>query len=78
MDGRCRYKIAVFVAFGAGKTTLIRRPDPESRHVEADRAGGMKTVALDCGRTESAGTQISLSGPPGRNGFCVRPRDHRF
>jgi len=65
MANGCRYKIVVFGAFGAGKTTLIRTLDPRSKHVEVDSAGGTTTVALDFGRTESAGKQIYLFGTPG-------------
>ncbi len=47
-----RYKIVVFGAFGAGKTTLVKTLDPESYHVEADCAGGTTTIALDFGRVQ--------------------------
>ncbi len=69
MAGSCRYKIVVFGAFGAGKTTLIRTLDPGSKHVEADCAGGTTTVALDFGKFESSGRQVYLFGTPGQERF---------
>ena len=69
MASGCRYKIVVFGAFGAGKTTLIQTLDPGSKHVEADCPGGTTTVALDFGRFESSGRLIFLFGTPGQERF---------
>jgi len=62
-------KIVVFGAFGAGKTTLIKTLDPESRHVEAPCAGGTTTVALDFGKLHLNGCNIHLFGTPGQERF---------
>jgi small GTP-binding protein len=64
-----RYKIVVFGAFGAGKTTLVKTLDPESTHVEADCAGGTTTVALDFGRVLMDGNHIHIFGTPGQERF---------
>lgn len=64
-----KLKIVVFGAFGAGKTTLIRTLDPESKHIEANCAGGTTTVALDFGRIERDGCHIHLFGTPGQERF---------
>ncbi len=45
-----KYKIVVFGAFGAGKSTLIQTLDPQAKHIEAECAGGTTTIALDYGR----------------------------
>lgn len=67
-DGR-KCKIVVFGAFGAGKTTFIRTIDPESKHVEANCAGGTTTVALDFGRVEVEGCNVHIFGTPGQERF---------
>ena len=64
-----RCKIVVFGAFGAGKTTLVKTLDPESRHVEADCAGGTTTIALDFGRVQVNGNHIHIFGTPGQERF---------
>ena len=64
-----KVKIVVFGAFGAGKTTLIRTLDPESKHIEANCAGGTTTVALDFGRIHDNGCHIHLFGTPGQERF---------
>ena len=64
-----RCKIVVFGAFGAGKTTLVKTLDPESRHVEADYAGGTTTIALDFGRVQVNGNHIHIFGTPGQERF---------
>ena len=64
-----KLKIVVFGAFGAGKTTLIRTLDPESKHIEANCAGGTTTVALDFGRIEKDGCHIHIFGTPGQERF---------
>ena len=69
MDQDKKYKIVVFGAFGAGKTTLIRTLDPASSHVEAVCAGGTTTVALDYGRVQVNGTNIHIFGTPGQERF---------
>jgi uncharacterized protein len=62
-------KIVVFGAFGAGKTTLIKTLDPESKHIEANCAGGTTTVALDFGRIQLNGCHIHVYGTPGQERF---------
>jgi uncharacterized protein len=64
-----KLKIVVFGAFGAGKTTLITTLDPESKHVEANCAGGTTTVALDFGRIQKDGCHIHMYGTPGQERF---------
>lgn len=64
-----KLKIVVFGAFGAGKTTLIKTLDPESKHVEANCAGGTTTVALDFGRIQMDGYHIHMFGTPGQERF---------
>jgi hypothetical protein len=64
-----KLKIVVFGAFGAGKTTLIKTIDPQSKHVEANCAGGTTTVALDFGRIQNDGCHIHLFGTPGQERF---------
>lgn len=62
-------KIVIFGAFGAGKTTLVRTLDQDSRHVEADCTNGTTTVALDYGRLEVNGVSVHLFGTPGQERF---------
>jgi uncharacterized protein len=62
-------KIVIFGAFGAGKTTLVRTLDPDSRHVEADCSNGTTTVALDYGRLQVNGVSVHLYGTPGQERF---------
>jgi uncharacterized protein len=64
-----KLKIVVFGAFGAGKTTLIKTIDPQSKHVEANYAGGTTTVALDFGRIQRDECHIHLFGTPGQERF---------
>jgi small GTP-binding protein len=64
-----KLKIVVFGAFGAGKTTLIKTLDPQSKHVEADCAGGSTTIALDFGKVEVNGRHVYLFGTPGQERF---------
>jgi len=64
-----RYKIVIFGAFGAGKTTLIRTLDPRSRQVESACAGGKPTVALDFGRVQIGGRLVYFFGTPGQERF---------
>ncbi len=68
VDGS-KCKIVVFGAFGAGKTTFIRTIDPESKHVEANCAGGTTTIALDFGRVDVNGCNVHLFGTPGQERF---------
>jgi small GTP-binding protein len=69
MTDEKKYKIVIFGAFGAGKTTLVRTIDPHSRHIEADGPGGTTTVALDYGRLQADGGSIHLFGTPGQERF---------
>jgi uncharacterized protein len=64
-----KLKIVIFGAFGAGKTTLIKTIDPESKHIEANCAGGTTTVALDFGRIRKEGYHIHIFGTPGQERF---------
>jgi len=64
-----KFKIVVFGAFGAGKTTLIKTLDPQSSHVEAGCLGGTTTVALDFGRVLGEGNHIHIFGTPGQERF---------
>ncbi len=64
-----KLKIVVFGAFGAGKTTLIKTLDPQSKHVEADGVGGSTTIALDFGKVEVNGRHVYLFGTPGQERF---------
>jgi hypothetical protein len=64
-----KLKIVVFGAFGAGKTTLIKTIDPQSKHVEANCAGGTTTVALDFGRIQRDDWHIHMFGTPGQERF---------
>jgi uncharacterized protein len=69
MADETKLKIVVFGAFGAGKSTLIKTLDPESKHIEANCAGGTTTVALDFGRILAGGCHIHLYGTPGQERF---------
>jgi uncharacterized protein len=69
MAEETKLKIVVFGAFGAGKSTLIKTLDPESKHIEANCAGGTTTVALDFGRVQMDGCHIHLYGTPGQERF---------
>ncbi len=69
MTGEKKCKIVIFGAFGAGKTTLVKTLDPESRHVEADCTNGTTTVALDYGRLQVNGISVHLFGTPGQERF---------
>jgi small GTP-binding protein len=64
-----KFKIVIFGAFGAGKTTLIKTIDPESKHIEANCAGGTTTVALDFGRIQKDDCRIHIFGTPGQERF---------
>ena len=64
-----KLKIVIFGAFGAGKTTFIKTIDPESKHIEANCAGGETTVALDFGRIQNNGCHIYIYGTPGQERF---------
>jgi len=64
-----KLKIVIFGAFGAGKTTLIKTLDPESKHIEANCAGGTTTVALDFGRIQKDDCHIHIFGTPGQERF---------
>lgn len=69
MSDERKLKIVVFGAFGAGKSTLINTLDPESKHIEANCAGGTTTVALDFGRILNNGCRIHIYGTPGQERF---------
>ena len=69
MVDETKLKIVIFGAFGAGKTTLIKTLDPESKHIEANCAGGTTTVALDFGRLRNNGCNIHIYGTPGQERF---------
>jgi small GTP-binding protein len=69
MADETRLKIVIFGAFGAGKTTLIKTLDPESKHIEANCAGGTTTVALDFGRIRNNSCHIHIYGTPGQERF---------
>jgi small GTP-binding protein len=69
MAEETKLKIVIFGAFGAGKTTLIKTIDPESKHIEANCAGGTTTVALDFGRIQNDGCHIHIYGTPGQERF---------
>ncbi|RPI39875.1 MAG: GTP-binding protein [Methanoregulaceae archaeon] len=69
MADETKLKIVIFGAFGAGKTTLIKTIDPESKHIEANCAGGTTTVALDFGRIQKNGCHIHVYGTPGQERF---------
>jgi uncharacterized protein len=69
MADESKLKIVIFGAFGAGKSTLIKTLDPESKHIEANCAGGTTTVALDFGRIMQNGCHIHVYGTPGQERF---------
>ncbi len=69
MAAERKLKIVIFGAFGAGKTTLIKTIDAESKHIEANCAGGTTTVALDFGRIQKDGCHIHIFGTPGQERF---------
>lgn len=69
MADETKLKIVVFGAYGAGKSTLIKTLDPESKHIEANCAGGTTTVALDFGRIQDNGCHIHIYGTPGQERF---------
>ena len=64
-----KYKIVVFGAFGAGKSTLIQTLDPQAKHIEAECTGGTTTVALDYGRVQLGERRVYLYGTPGQERF---------
>jgi hypothetical protein len=69
MADETKLKIVIFGAFGAGKSTLIKTLDPESKHIEANCAGGTTTVALDFGRVQNNCCRIHIYGTPGQERF---------
>jgi small GTP-binding protein len=69
MAEEIKLKIVVFGAFGAGKTTLIKTIDPESKHIEANCTGGTTTIALDFGRVQKDSYHIYIYGTPGQERF---------
>ncbi|HNX17412.1 MAG TPA: ATP/GTP-binding protein [Methanoregula sp.] len=65
-----KYKIVVFGAFGAGKSTFIQTLDPQAKHIEADcPEKGTTTIALDYGRVQIGEKRIYLYGTPGQERF---------
>ena len=64
-----KYKIVVFGAFGAGKSTLIQTLDPQAKHIEAECGGGTTTIALDYGRVQIGERRVYLYGTPGQERF---------
>jgi len=65
-----KFKIVVFGAFGAGKSTLIQTLDPQAKHIEAEcSTGGTTTIALDYGRVQLGERRIYLYGTPGQERF---------
>jgi hypothetical protein len=64
-----KFKIVVFGAFGAGKTTLIQTLDPQAKHIEAECGGGTTTIALDYGRVQIGEKRVYLYGTPGQERF---------
>ncbi|MGA2162538.1 MAG: ATP/GTP-binding protein [Methanoregula sp.] len=64
-----KYKIVVFGAFGAGKSTLIQTLDPQAKHIEAGCTGGTTTIALDYGRVQIGDKRVYLYGTPGQERF---------
>jgi small GTP-binding protein len=65
-----KYKIVVFGAFGAGKSTLIQTLDPQAKHIEAECSGGSTTtIALDYGRVQIGEKRVYLYGTPGQERF---------
>ena len=64
-----KYKIVVFGAFGAGKSTLIQTLDPQAKHIEAECGGATTTIALDYGRVQLGERRIYLYGTPGQERF---------
>jgi hypothetical protein len=69
MEDENKLKLVIFGAFGAGKTTLVKTLDPESKHIEAECAGGTTTIALDYGRLLVHGHTVYLFGTPGQERF---------
>ena len=65
-----KYKIVVFGAFGAGKSTLIQTLDPQAKHIETECSiGGTTTIALDYGRVQFGEKRVYLYGTPGQERF---------
>ncbi|MFZ0006103.1 MAG: ATP/GTP-binding protein [Methanoregula sp.] len=64
-----KYKIVVFGAFGAGKSTFIQTLDPQAKHIEAECTGGSTTIALDYGRVQIGEKRVYLYGTPGQERF---------
>ena len=62
-----KYKIVVFGAFGAGKSTLVQALDPQAKHIEAECAGGTTTIAFDYGRVQIGEKRANLYAHPGRS-----------
>ena len=65
-----KYKIVIFGAFGAGKSTLIQTLDPQAKHIEADcPVKYSTTIALDYGRVQFGERRVYLYGTPGQERF---------
>ena len=65
-----RFKVVIFGAFGAGKSTFIQTLDPQAKHIEADcPAKGSTTIALDYGRVQIGERRVYLYGTPGQERF---------
>ncbi|MDD1703357.1 MAG: GTP-binding protein [Methanoregula sp.] len=66
-----KFKIVVFGALGAGKSTLIQTIDPQAQHIEAESPGkgSTTTIAFDFGRVMLGGRRVYLYGTPGQNRF---------
>ena len=64
-----KLKIVIFGRYHAGKSSLIQSLDPASRHIEAENARDITTVAFDLGRVHFKGEVVYLFGTPGQERF---------
>jgi uncharacterized protein len=64
-----KFKVVVFGAYNAGKSTFIRSLDPESRHIDVPSESGTTTVAFDFGRVRIGDRLVYIFGTPGQERF---------
>lgn len=64
-----KFKVVVFGAYNAGKSTFIRSLDPESRHIDVPSENGTTTVAFDFGRVRIGDRLVYIFGTPGQERF---------
>ncbi|MCD1296277.1 GTP-binding protein [Methanocella sp. CWC-04] len=70
-DNQRRVKVVAFGSYHSGKTSFIKRIDPDPLLTEARNHDGTTTVALDMGIRYHKGYKLYVYGTPGQERFEV-------